>query len=131
MSKVTRILIKEAGTQERSEVSEHLFQAGTISFLAEEALAVIGGRSQPGFCMKRFKGDIQTSGFDFKALTVGDQLLVGPLKVKVIQVGKVCHSEDCTAYEKGKTCFMVSSTLFAEIMNPGIVVVGDSCRPCN
>lgn len=123
---VTGISYKDAETGKRVQVRALSFQEGKISFLSEEGKSAIGSVPEPGLCMKRFKGDLQTRGIRYERLSAGQQLQIGSLMVRITSIGKQCHSTECNQFNKHTACVMLRETMFGVVTVPGIVTIGDS-----
>jgi MOSC domain-containing protein YiiM len=71
-----------------------------------------------------FAENVTLSGFDLLSLSVGDEIRLGPVLLRITQIGKQCHSR-CKIYEKAGDCVMPREGLFAEVLAGGVVRVGD------
>ena len=63
-------------------------------------------------------------GFDFRALPVGTLLRCGEVLLEVTQIGKECHGH-CAIYQKMGECIMPREGIFARVLEPGTISVGD------
>ena len=63
-------------------------------------------------------------GFDFRALPVGTLLRCGDVLLEMTQIGKECHSH-CEIYKKMGDCIMPREGVFARVLEPGEIHVGD------
>ena len=105
-----------AGTPGR-EVS--LLDQGEIARF-EEAKGV---RLAPG----AFAENITTRGLDHSLLTVGTELEIGPVRLRVSQIGKDCH-EGCAIRERVGDCIMPRLGVFAQVLVGGKVRPGDPIK---
>ena len=99
-----------------------------LSLMASEVKKVIASIQAKGLCMARFKADIETSGLDYRQLSVGDRLSLGEMTLLVTRVGKRCHATDCKVFDPEVPCLMMKDLLFAEISVDGQVAVGDEIK---
>ena len=63
-------------------------------------------------------------GIDFRALPVGTLLRCGDVLLEMTQIGKECHSH-CEIYQKMGDCIMPREGVFARVLEPGSIAVGD------
>ncbi len=105
-----------AGTPGR-EVS--LLDAAEIeAFEAKHGIAVPPGG---------FAENITTRGLDPGAVEVGDELVVGEVRLEVTQIGKPCH-EGCAIREAVGECIMPRVGVFARVLSGGRIRPGDPVR---
>ncbi len=96
-----------------------------VSLLANES---IDKMRQKG--LKAAHGDfaenITTEGIDLMSLPIGTTLRIGREAIlKMTQKGKECHDRCAVYYEMGD-CVMPREGVFAEVLHPGEISVGDS-----
>lgn len=96
-----------------------------VSLLANES---IGKMREKG--LKTAYGDfaenITTKGIDLMSLPVGTTLKIGREAIlRMTQKGKECHNRCAIYYEMGD-CVMPREGVFAEVLHPGEISVGDS-----
>ena len=97
-----------------------------VSFLAEESIDVAREHGlDVGF--GDFAENITTSGINMKDMPLGTLLQVGAAKVEVSQIGKVCHTR-CAIYYLAGDCIFPREGIFAWVVEPGLVRVGDEIR---
>jgi MOSC domain-containing protein YiiM len=73
-----------------------------------------------------FAENITTEGIDLTNLTIGTTLRIGRGAVlRMTQKGKECH-ERCAVYYQMGDCVMPREGVFAEVLHPGQISVGDS-----
>ncbi len=97
-----------------------------ISLLDHESVVDFAERS--GLLIKPgdFGENITTEGIDITLLTPG-LIIEGSdgLRLKVTQVGKECHGDDCTIYQKVGKCIMPKRGVFCRVLSPGHLHHGD------
>jgi MOSC domain-containing protein YiiM len=72
-----------------------------------------------------FAENITTRGLDFSHIKIGMKLKIGQsARLEVIQIGKECH-EDCVIRRKVGDCIMPREGVFARVIDPGEVQIGD------
>lgn len=71
-----------------------------------------------------FGENLVVEGFDFRALPVGTLLRCGEVLLEMTQIGKECHSH-CEIYKKMGDCIMPREGVFARVLEPGTISVGD------
>lgn len=79
-----------------------------------------GAGVEPG----AFGENLVVEGFDFRALPVGTLLRCGPVLLEITQIGKECHSH-CEIFKKMGDCIMPREGVFARVLEPGTICVGD------
>ncbi len=79
-----------------------------------------GAEVQPG----AFGENLLVEGIDFRALPVGTHLRCGAVLLEITQIGKECHSH-CAIYQKMGDCIMPREGVFAVVLEPGEIAVGD------
>lgn len=124
MAKVVEISIKNKITKKRELMDSYFFAEGKVSLYAQEVRSDVSRRAVRGICMKRFKGDIVTSGLDYTQVEEMDIIHIGGLEIEVTQVGKPCHSLHCIAYRQHEDCIMQSGVIFGEVKKAGRVLNG-------
>ena len=71
-----------------------------------------------------FGENLVVEGFDFRALPVGTLLRCSDVLLEMTQIGKECHSH-CEIYKKMGDCIMPREGVFARVLEPGTITVGD------
>lgn len=73
-----------------------------------------------------FGENITIEGIDITILVPG-VILQGTdgLKMEVTQVGKECHGDDCTIFQKVGKCVMPARGVFCRVLTPGHLHKGD------
>lgn len=73
-----------------------------------------------------FAENITTEGIDLISLPIGTTLRVGEEAIlRMTQKGKECHDRCAIYYEMGD-CVMPREGIFAEVLHPGKIFVGDT-----
>jgi MOSC domain-containing protein YiiM len=73
-----------------------------------------------------FAENITTEGIDLMNLPIGTRLRIGhEVVLRMTQKGKECHDR-CAIYYQMGDCVMPREGVFAEVVNPGQIAVGDS-----
>ena len=92
-----------------------LLSADKIEAFNQQGAGVIPGA---------FGENLVVEGFDFRALPVGTLLRCGDVLLEMTQIGKECHSH-CEIYKKMGDCIMPREGVFARVLEPGTITVGD------
>ena len=71
-----------------------------------------------------FGENLVVSCFDFRNLPVGTLLRCGDVLLEMTQIGKECHSH-CEIYKVMGDCIMPREGVFARVLEPGVISVGD------
>lgn len=95
-------------------------QVSLLSADKIEAFNQRGANVVPG----AFGENLVVDGFDFRALPVGTLLRCGDVLLEMAQIGKECHSH-CEIYKKMGECIMPREGVFARVITPGTISVGD------
>lgn len=95
-----------------------------ISLLAVESIAKMvaqGVRVGPG----AFAENITTEGLDLSRLRLGSKLQLGAtVELEITQFGKQCHRR-CAIFDQVGDCVMPREGIFAKVIQPGWIAVGD------
>lgn len=81
------------------------------------------GDSTEGFCIKRFKENITTTGLNLKEVKKGDELKIGEVKLVISEAGKRCF-EECPRSLKEEICDYKDACLFAVVEESGEISIG-------
>ena len=95
-------------------------QVSLLSADKIEAFNARGANVQPG----AFGENLVVEGFDFRSLPVCTLLRCGSVLLEMTQIGKECHSH-CEIYKKMGECIMPREGVFARVLVPGEIHVGD------
>jgi len=81
-----------------------------------------------------FAENITTTGIDWSGVKIGDRIKIGgKIELKVIRIGKECHSE-CKIKKLVGDCIMPKKGIFADVVKGGGIKTGDSVeilKACN
>ncbi len=101
-----------------------------ISLLATESIAKMvaqGAQVGPG----DFAENVTTEGIDLSQLRLGSKLRLGKaVELEITQFGKKCHSH-CAIFEQVGDCVMPREGVFAKVLEPGQITVGDVIEMCD
>jgi molybdopterin adenylyltransferase len=96
-----------------------------VSLLATESIDKMRERGLKA-AYGDFAENITTEGIDLMSLPVGTTLKIGrEVILCMTQKGKECHNRCAIYYEMGD-CVMPREGVFAEVLHPGEISVGDS-----
>lgn len=99
-----------------------------ISLLAAESIGKMvarGAQVGPG----DFAENVTTEGIDLGQLRLGSILRLGKtVALEITQFGKQCHSR-CAIFEQIGDCVMPREGVFAKVIEPGQIKVGDVIEP--
>ena len=96
-------------------------QVSLLAYESIEKMIAMGADVSPG----NFAENITTEGIDLLALSMGGRLrLGGEVELEVTQFGKECHSH-CEIYQQVGDCIMPREGIFAKVIKPGRINVGD------
>lgn len=96
-----------------------------VSLLSQESINRV---KEKGFNVNRgsFAENITTEGIDLLKISIGNRLKIGKdVILEVSQKGKVCP-RPCSIYYKIGDCIMPKEGIFAKVIKPGKVKVGDT-----
>ena len=71
-----------------------------------------------------FGENLVVEGFDFKNIPVGTRFQCNDTVIEMTQIGKECHTH-CQIYHKMGDCIMPREGVFAKVITPGTISVGD------
>lgn len=72
-----------------------------------------------------FGENLVVEGFDFRTIPVGSRFRIGDAVIEMTQVGKECHNH-CNIYQAMGDCIMPREGVFAQVISPGVIKVGDA-----
>jgi len=90
--------------------------AAVKKFTAAKGTAVAPGE---------FAENLLTEGVDLSRAAPLDRVLAGPVELEITQIGKECHGPGCSVAQRVGTCLMPQEGLFARVVKPGAIRVGD------
>lgn len=94
-----------------------------VSILSYEKIEAFRARG-PNVDFGDFGENLIVEGLDLKALPVGSRFIIGEAELELTQIGKECHSH-CQIYKQMGDCIMPREGVFAEVIKPGHIKVGD------
>ena len=94
-----------------------------VSLLSADKIAAFNEKGA-GVIPGAFGENLVVEGMDFRALPVGTLLSCGDVLLEMTQIGKDCHSH-CEIYKKMGDCIMPREGVFARVLEPGTIRVGD------
>ena len=94
-----------------------------VSLLSADKIAAFNEKGA-GVIPGAFGENLVVEGFDFRALPVGTLLRCGDVLLEMTQIGKECHSH-CEIFKKMGDCIMPREGVFARVLEPGEIHVGD------
>ncbi len=101
-----------------------------VSLLAVESIEEMvarGAKVSPG----DFAENITTEGLSLHELSVGSKLKLGEsTELEITQFGKQCHSR-CEIFKQVGDCIMPREGIFAKVIKPGRINVGDAIEVLN
>jgi len=95
-----------------------------VSLLAQESINKVKKKGL-NVSSGSFAENITTEGIDLFKIPIGNRLRIGDeVIIEVSQKGKICP-RPCTIYYKIGECIMPNEGIFAKVIKPGEVKVGD------
>lgn len=98
-------------------------QVSLLSADKVEAFNRAGAHASAG----AFGENLLVEGMDFRAMEVGTLLRCQDVLLEITQIGKECHTH-CAIYKRMKDCIMPREGVFARVLEPGLIRVGDEMR---
>lgn len=112
--------IEEFGIENDAHAGKWHRQVSLLSYETIEAFKERGAEIGDG----AFGENVIVKGIDLVHLPVGTKLSCGDILLEVTQIGKECHSH-CEIYQKMGDCIMPREGVFARVLEPGSIAVGD------
>ncbi len=73
-----------------------------------------------------FAENLLTEGISLSRAAPLDRIIIGNnVELEVTQIGKECHGSGCSVSQRVGTCLMPHEGIFARVVTPGLVRVGD------
>ena len=99
-----------------------------VSLLDAEAverfIATSGTTVAPG----EFAENVLLTGIDLTQVAPLDRLIIGAVELEITQIGKECHGGGCSVSQRLGECLMPKQGIFARVITPGAVTVGDKAE---
>lgn len=114
-------LIKDKGLEDDAHAG---FMHRQVSLLAIESIEKM---KQKGLDINYgdFAENLTIEGIDLVSLPVGTKLKIGDrIILRITQIGKECH-KGCEIFRQVGDCVMPREGVFAEVLEDGVVKVGD------
>ena len=113
-------LVKDWGIEGDAHSGKWHRQVSLLSFEKIEDFRAKGAEVDFG----AFGENLIVEGYDLRALPVGTRFQIGDAVLELTQIGKECHSH-CQIYQRMGDCIMPREGVFAEVIEPGHIKVGD------
>ncbi len=94
-------------------------QVSLLSATDIDAMRACGVDLQPG----AFGENLVVTGLTLDDLGIGTILQIGPARLEITQIGKVCHHH-CAIYDRIGDCIMPRAGLFARVLTGGEIAPG-------
>jgi MOSC domain-containing protein YiiM len=118
---VESVLITSTGLQGDAHAGNWHRQVSLLSMESIEKMRQAYAELSPG----DFAENLTTQGFALSEVSVGNRLRAGESILEITQIGKECHV-DCEIRQKVGDCIMPIEGVFAKVIEPGRVTVGDT-----
>ena len=112
--------VEDWGIQGDAHAGKWHRQVSLLSHEKVEAFRARGAVVDDG----AFGENLVVEGYDFKTLPIGTKFRCNDVELELTQVGKECHSH-CEIYQKMGDCIMPREGVFARVLEPGSIAVGD------
>ena len=83
---------------------------------------------EEGFCLKKFKENVQVEGIDFSKTSPGTFLRRGEVVLQITEVFKKCYPELCELAKSGQDCSLRRQAVFAKVARGGWLRTGDDVK---
>lgn len=113
-------LIKDWGIEGDAHAGKWHRQVSLLAYEQIEAFRQRGAEVEPG----AFGENLIVEGFDLKQIPIGSRMRCGSVLLKLMQIGKECHSR-CRIFEKMGECIMPTEGVFAVVLEGGVIRPGD------
>ncbi len=102
-------------------------QVSLLSAESVDKMVVKGANVGPG----AFGENVTTEGVDLCKLSIGGRIRSGEnIELEITQLGKECHRR-CEIFKQVGDCIMPRDGIFAKVIKPGLIAVGDAIEICN
>ncbi|MBA3046237.1 MAG: MOSC domain-containing protein [Candidatus Thermoplasmatota archaeon] len=120
---VRSVMITESGLAGDAHSGDWHRQISLLGIESIEIFKVKLATIAPG----DFAENITTRGIDWETVKVGTRISAGKTILEVSQIGKECH-HGCSIREKVGDCVMPKEGIFAKVIIPGTVNIGDAVQ---
>ena len=87
--------------------------------------AEVRGSQKEGFCLKKFKENLQIEGLDFSQISPGTLLKAKETILEVTGVFKKCYPDLCELAKTGENCLLREQAVFAKVIKEGKLYKGE------
>lgn len=102
-----------------------------VSFLAYESIKKMHAAGLPKLRPGAFAENITTEFIALPELAIGTRIKIGKeAELEITQIGKECHSK-CAIFFTVGDCIMPREGIFARVIKPGEIFVGDEIQVIN
>ncbi len=99
-----------------------------VSLLSVESINKMKTAGLPKLRPGIFAENITTEQINLSLLAVGSRIRIGNnAELEITQIGKECHTK-CAIYYKAGDCIMPREGIFAKVIRPGTIEVGDDIK---
>lgn len=96
-----------------------------VSLLALESIEKMRAKGLPNLRAGAFAENLTTEFLNLPEIRVGTRIRLGrEAEIEVTQIGKECHTH-CAIYQKTGDCIMPREGIFARVIKPGEIFIGD------
>ncbi|HEX2960768.1 MAG TPA: MOSC domain-containing protein, partial [Ignavibacteriales bacterium] len=96
-----------------------------VSLLALESIEKMRAKGLPNLRAGAFAENLTTEFLNLPEIRVGTRIRLGrEAEIEVTQIGKECHTH-CAIYQKTGDCIMPREGIFARVIKPGEISIGD------
>ena len=97
-----------------------------ISLLASESINELSKLYNTKFNYGDFAENITTKGFPLHKVKIFDRFISNDVELMVSQIGKKCHQDGCSIFQKFGKCVMPKEGIFCKVISGGALKVGDT-----
>ena len=112
--------IEEWGIKDDAHAGKWHRQVSLLSYDKIQEFRAKGAEIEDG----AFGENLVVEGFDFAKLPVGTKFRCNDVVLEMTQIGKKCH-HGCAIFQKMGDCIMPREGVFARVLEPGTISVGD------
>ncbi|MGE5439601.1 MAG: MOSC domain-containing protein [Bacteroidota bacterium] len=96
-----------------------------VSLLALESIKKMRAKGLPSLRAGAFAENLTTEFLNLPEIRIGTRIRLGrEAEIEVTQIGKECHTH-CAIYQKTGDCIMPREGIFARVIKPGEIFIGD------